>query len=1079
MDNRSFARPTRAVSLAVAIAIASGSGAWGVAQGAEGAAADEVLSEVVVTGSRIVRRDYESQSPIVTVTSETFENRSSVGIEAALQQLPQFAPSAGAQSNSGSSTPFPSPTAAPGAATVNLRGLGSNRNLVLVDGRRVQPVNGNLLVDLNTIPSAAIQSVEVISGGAAAVYGADAISGVVNLILKKDFEGAQFDAQYGTTQRGDGEQYQFSALLGANYGDGRGNVMFGGSYAFRGDINGKDRDWVRRGWDDPGTSAGGVPGSSNLSTFRCARGTGGTAGNCPGSLFLPINNGSAYVIDQNGNVFDPNQPQNAAHPYTGPLDGDSGFKINPNGSLGYNDRENTWLSVPLERYSLFSSTNYKLTDNLELFTEARFTQTKSVGRGSHIGLFNIWAMNVPYNAAYDDPDSPTFGLAPAGVSEHPVSRQVADYLNARVLTGGADPRLSPWTYEGGVDYLPPYRTDTTSNIFQLIAGLRGKLPIKDWTWEIYGSHGDTNVNAHLPESFLSMANVQTLFTNTQYGAGWKNPQALTVTGSCTSGLPIFNADGTVNNTPSVTQDCADWVTLRMNNVSNVAEEVLEASFQGTVLEGWAGPIQFAAGANYRADKFKFTPDAAYNANQSVANVVNNIALPLGVNGTTHVSEAYVELAIPVLSGLPFIKKLEIDPGYRISDYKTEGEISTWKVTGVWQVNDHATLRGGFQHANRAPNLNELFMPIGAASIQGSIDGCGNWGNTPLSWGNRPENPNRLNLQILCQQLMVRDGAPASIYVPGQASANNYNNTVFGPALTAFNFNLGIQGGNPNLDSEKADTVTIGAVLKSPWQAEALQRLTLSIDYYNIDLKGAIGVPTGSQVYQQCLDAQYNPLVGDAAGSHTGAELAAGNPYCDLIRREYVPGQFEFAADRRYNAVFVNLGGIKTDGYDLQLDWGMNLGFVPGLITANVQYNKLESFKQSPFAGAAYTERKGTWDAGMNYDWQLFSTLGYQNGPFSAGLRWQHKPGLNPPSSAGRGTLPVSAHDNFDLFGRWGISDRYEVRAGIDNLMDKDPGVFNATFIQGDAAASNNALGSSVVGQDTFGRRFYLALKVSL
>src|SRR5690606_5444599 len=244
------------VLAAVSAALAGGAGAPTLA--GEAAEPTQELQEVVVTGSRIARRDYESQSPIVTVQAETFENRSSVGIEAALQQLPQFAPSAGAQSNSGSSTPFPSPTAAPGAATVNLRGLGTNRNLVLIDGRRVQPVNGNLLVDLNTIPSIAIQSVEAISGGAAAVYGADAISGVVNLILKKDFQGAVFDAQYGVTQRGDGEQYQFSALLGANYGDGRGNVMFGGNYAFRGDINGKDRDWVRAGWNDPGTSAGGV-----------------------------------------------------------------------------------------------------------------------------------------------------------------------------------------------------------------------------------------------------------------------------------------------------------------------------------------------------------------------------------------------------------------------------------------------------------------------------------------------------------------------------------------------------------------------------------------------------------------------------------------------------------------------------------------------------------------------------------------------------------------------------------------------------------------------------------------------------
>ncbi len=172
------------------------------------------LEEIVVTGSRIVRRDYESSSPIVTIKADTFEDRSNIGLESALNQLPQFTPAGTQLMSSAAGTPFPAATAAPGAATVNLRGLGTNRTLVLVDGKRVQPINAMLVVDLNTIPSAAVESVEVITGGAAAVYGADAIAGVVNLKLKKDFEGATFDAQYGITQEGDGEEFQFNGLLG-------------------------------------------------------------------------------------------------------------------------------------------------------------------------------------------------------------------------------------------------------------------------------------------------------------------------------------------------------------------------------------------------------------------------------------------------------------------------------------------------------------------------------------------------------------------------------------------------------------------------------------------------------------------------------------------------------------------------------------------------------------------------------------------------------------------------------------------------------------------------------------------------
>jgi len=188
----------------------------------------EALEEVTVTGSRIARRDYTSQSPIVTIQAETFENRANIGLEAALNQMPQFNVAGTQASLSPASTPFPQATSAPGAATVDLRGIGINRTLVLIDGRRAQPANGQLVVDLNTIPAAAIANIEVITGGAAAVYGADALAGVVNVKLKKDFEGLEFSGQYGLSEAGDAEETTVSGLFGASVGDGRGNVMLGG-----------------------------------------------------------------------------------------------------------------------------------------------------------------------------------------------------------------------------------------------------------------------------------------------------------------------------------------------------------------------------------------------------------------------------------------------------------------------------------------------------------------------------------------------------------------------------------------------------------------------------------------------------------------------------------------------------------------------------------------------------------------------------------------------------------------------------------------------------------------------------------
>ena len=241
------------VAAAVAAAIA-GTAFTPPAHAQEEAAAEE-LGEVTVTGSRIVRRDLDAASPIVTVGADTFENTSTVSVEGALNELPQFKPDRTQfVSTDVQATAFNTP----GISSVNLRGLGSNRSLVLLDGRRAQPANATLTVDVNSIPAAAISSVEIISGGASATYGADAIAGVVNFKLKRDFEGLALDAQYGITEEGDGAETRISALVGGNFGDGRGNVMVGLELARRDAVLQQDRDFYVEGWNDPFTTGGGI-----------------------------------------------------------------------------------------------------------------------------------------------------------------------------------------------------------------------------------------------------------------------------------------------------------------------------------------------------------------------------------------------------------------------------------------------------------------------------------------------------------------------------------------------------------------------------------------------------------------------------------------------------------------------------------------------------------------------------------------------------------------------------------------------------------------------------------------------------
>ena len=1045
------------------------------------------LQEVVVTGSRIKRRDYESQSPIVTLNSDAFDNNSSVAIEATMNQLPQFRTSGSASALSPAQNPFPSATATQGAETLDLRGLGPNRTLVLIDGRRAQPINATLAIDLNTIPTAAIESVETITGGAASTYGADAISGVVNFKLKRNFAGFEFDAQYGISQEGDDREPQISALMGTNFADGKGNLMLSLSYADRSGIQGRDRAWVRAGWNDPGTVAG-APGA-NLSAYNPGffnRPAGPPNG--PGGWLGPTS--SQYFIDQSGHLFDVNNPQSAAHPYTGPIGATSLgiFKINRNGTLGFNATDNDELQIPLTRWSAFGVGRYAFNDHISSFLELNFSESKTTFTGFHSSNDTaVWVLTVPYNHLYDDPNSPTFGQAnatAAGATFHPVPAQLATLLNSRTVNPFAPPGVAtgpnaPWNYTGTMDYIPGFTDISTSTVYQFTAGFDGDVPGTDWTWEVFGSHGKTNNIQEQPEGFPNLNRLQELFNANMYGQNWSNPQTLAVTGHCTSGLPIFNADGSVNNTPSVSKDCADWFLLRMNTITQITQETVEADLTGSILDMpfGAGRLRYALGADYRSDNFNFNPDSGFNANQDAPIVLQNIILPVGVQGSTHVSEVYTEFSIPVLKDLPFVKILELDPGYRYSRYNTAGGVSTFKLLGHWDVTDWVKFRGGLEVANRAPNIAELFTPPGSSQITGisgtiTPDPCAYFSVTP-SWGNVPTNPNRYNMQALCQYLMVRQGNSGQYMVPG-ASANSYNYTVFGPApfTGAFPFSIAIIQGNPNLKSETARTVTFGTVLRSPFEAALLSKLSLSVDWYRIKLDNAIGVADYNAVYQQCLDARFNSDVGAAPGAFTGAQMFANSPSCKFINRETTAGD-PWGAGRNYNAPYINQSAIKTSGIDAELDWTVrpsDMGAsLPGSFALNILGTYLKEYAVQTFAASPFVDDTGT-TVNSSFRYKLFTTFSYSVGPASVGVRWQHLPYIGPAPGAAAIVQGANSHNQVDLYGHWALNDHIDLRGGIDNLLNAWPETVGAQ------TGVNNNVGTTLLDYDNIGRRFFVGVR---
>ena len=439
-------------------------------------AQEDVLEEVTVTGSRILRQDFVANSPIQTVDEQMFDETTSIGVETILNRLPQFVP---AVTQFTTTDVQQTATNTVGASTVSLRGLGPNRNLILINGRRAMPVNATMVVDTNSIPSAAIQRVEVISGGASAVYGADAVGGVVNFILKDDYEGAAVDIRFGDTQHGGSQETTISALIGANMADDRGNVMIGVERSSRGLQHRWERDWRIEDDRNPATGATAFGWGSDtwLSNDRNqgfgARQTNALSQSAVNALFdeatplsddtsLPwflrrsggaaadmggvSNNVEAvrYLVNRNsGTIYTGlmnSSGRNGSYRYEGPFDNDHGgnfpglpFRVvQPDGTIKENNYWQ-WYSTPLERLSAFADGHFDVADDIRVTAQAMLTRTETqTSLGLTADNITFWGAPIPFgNEVYrgnDDlnlnvPDSLIDvngnGIADAGDMTHP------------------------------------------------------------------------------------------------------------------------------------------------------------------------------------------------------------------------------------------------------------------------------------------------------------------------------------------------------------------------------------------------------------------------------------------------------------------------------------------------------------------------------------------------------------------------------------------------------------------------------------------------------------------------------------
>jgi len=967
---------SRATGVAAAVMLVLGPSVAG--------ADDPPLEEIEVTGSRITRRDFTSASPIVSVPSTAFAEMGSVSVERTLAMLPQFVPTVTGASNEPSND---------GQANLSLRGIGISQTLVLVDGKRLMPADGRGSVDLNVLPPALIESVEVVTGGASAVYGSDAIAGVVNFRMRDEVEGIEFDADWSQTERGDGQEYSAGILAGASFADRRGDVVAYVGYAEREQVNQGDRRHTKYPYTYyPGETNGYGPGGAFL---------GGGNGRTEDGYFVLFSNPAVFsqVFASYGYPAGtvPYYPgvgvNNDRTVFTFGDDVTPGSVVNYRGEVDpamYNDRLLTYntapltaLQLPLERKSLFLRSQFSVSASADAYAQAIYAD---------------------YSA--------TRQLAPAdsGILLMPMSNPYLPADLRRLAESRANPTV-PFRFFARPTVLGPRTAQNDREMLQLTIGLRGRV-FEDWRYDVYAQAG-RNERTERQDGITLVSKYEELLFAADGGQ------------SICGGLDVFGKN-------RITLECAAYVATSAENEAQVDQAIAEASISGSLLDLPAGALQVAAGVFHKRDEFEYVPDpvlaAVVPAFPGVIGPrpdVSGFGAGAARSGNESNTDLYFEARAPLLQDTAKGHSLELGVGYRYSQYEQAGGADSYKAELNFRPRPAVMWRASFQHAVRAPSVEELYYPEIAGQFVVPIpDPCSV--SSPQRTG-----PDRQQVEALC----LAQGLPPAL-------------------LSSYNFILrrvdGVSGGNPDLESEEADTLTAGIVLDSTFEHPALANLHLALDWYRIDFANGIGRWETESAVGRCFDSAYNP------------DYDPSYPYCTFFTRvPSVGDMYALELDR-------NIGGVDTSGVDLQVDWAMDAG--PGRVSANGYLTYVQEWKATEPDGrkvdyVGTIGNRGLGGAiprlrsvlGVRYEWQGITVY----------TRWQHIDGMR---DAEYRDYRVPAYDYFDVGASYaldrGILSGLTTTAGVENLGDEDPPLF-PSYSQANTDPSQ---------YDVLGRRYFVRLR---
>ena len=944
-------------------------------------AVDEPGDTIVVTGTRLnVNPNLEGAAPILSVSSEQIAARGTVRVEDLANQLPQvFAGQAGEVSNGAS-----------GTATLNLRGLGAVRTLVLIDGRRL-PYGASTISapNLDLVPTQLIERVDLLTGGASAVYGSDAVAGVANFVLKRDFEGVELDIQGGFQQTGngndffrnvletaqqpvpgpitDGAEYAFTGIIGTNTADGRGNVTLFANYERREQITQNNRDFsaCTVGTSARGFEGVGCVGSGNFRAF--------------------FNNGGlrdSLILDDEGEPISGafQQLDGTLVPYVG------------GPAQTYNFGARNFFQRPSERFTLYAKGHYEITDSVELFADISYVDNISDAQIAESASFGAYTINC---------DNPYLQGSP-GLSLTALYGCTEDDIEDGTLIPIAT--ATHRNVEGG-----PRNSRLENSAFRIVGGLRGDLS-DVWSWEAFGQYAETSDTSTSTNDFI-VANLQQAFLATTDEDG--NVVCIDQSNGCVPYNPFQrNPDGTTR----ITQEQTDFLQGVGIVIGETSQLVAGANIQGDLGEyGFASPfaedgVALLVGVEYREDTLRSIPDEISQVPGGGFTGVGGATLP--VAGAVDVYEAFAEVQIPLIQDRPFFQELTLSGQYRYSNYTGTGNDTTnsfstnaFGVQLTWQPIEDLTLRGQFQRSVRAPNVIELYT--GQNTNLPNLNNVGEGGETIYD-------PCATSNPVASFEECARTGVTADQY-------GSILDVISGQTQS-------LTGGNPQLDPESSDTWTFGVV----YQPIFAPGLSISIDYFDITVEDYIAA-------------------GIAAQTTLDNCLATGDPtFCDLITRGPGGTLRSGFAGTGFEATNLNIAELKTSGIDGQVRYSTDIGGA-GRLLFDYAATYLDTFDYVPFPGgdpvvcAGFSDNSCLNPVNSQYRHRL-QMIWESNFDVDFQVAWRYfsevdafgEEDVGPDESFIDDNLP--AVNYVDLSAFFQVNDIITFRAGVLNVLNEQPPV---------------------------------------